>query len=106
MQVPAQYKGYWYLHSAVSVDVDQKSFLYDGIYEEILSKFSSVPGISYYTIERTMRYTINKLWSNDERDNEMLINIFGSMYTEKTHKRPSNMKFATMVADYIRFTYK
>lgn len=98
MNVPINFKGYYYLREAIILVIKDINFIIEmtkTIYPRIANKFNTTPS----RVERAMRTTIERTWAIGDTD--VIQTIFGNTVSPDKGK-PTNSQFIAMIADKIR----
>jgi two-component system response regulator (stage 0 sporulation protein A) len=102
LKIPAQYKGYAYLHDAILFSVQQPALV-----KEITKKLYPLIAEQYTTtinrVERAMRFAIETAWNKG--DVNILHELFGYCVDDKKGK-PTNASFIAKISDKIRLEKK
>lgn len=96
--VPSHYKGYRYLLEAVSLVVQDASWL-DGVTKELYPAIGEKFGTSPTQVERAIRHAIETTWANGDPDawrKELRCGL------PKDRRKPTNSSFIAKMADVVR----
>ncbi|MDR3589979.1 MAG: sporulation transcription factor Spo0A [Negativicutes bacterium] len=96
--VPAHIKGYQYLREAITMLVENSSFLgavTKELYPTVAKKYATTPS----RVERAIRHSIEVAWN---RGNIDLINQLFGCNVNMDKGKPTNSEFMAMIADKLR----
>lgn len=94
--VTKKYSGYDYIVYGIELMSENNNLfgITKRLYVEIANKF----GVSYSSVEKSIRYAIQKIWERDENV-VLLAKIFGEEYSRK---RPTSKVFFEYLWDYVK----
>jgi len=96
--VPAHFKGFGYLKTAVALAVEDRSFLHS-ITSRLYPQVADVYGVTPVHVERSMRHAIEVTWMRGNMD---LIHYLFAYSIHQDKGKPTNGLFIARLADHLR----
>ncbi|HAH96996.1 MAG TPA: sporulation transcription factor Spo0A [Firmicutes bacterium] len=100
--IPVHFRGYLYLREAVMMAVENPEAV-NGITKKMYPDIALRYNTTTHRVERSMRFAIEKAWSNGQLD--ALNKYFGFAVDERKGK-PTNACFIAKIADQIRLGWE
>jgi two-component system response regulator (stage 0 sporulation protein A) len=102
LQVPAHFKGFNYLKSAILMTIKEPN-LVNEMTKKLYPLIAELNGINIQRVERSMRFAIESAWNKG--DVEILHELFGYCVDDRKGK-PTNASFIAKISDKIRLEKK